>query len=58
MINFKLLSTGLAAGAFGLLPVLAQAGTGGGNPLPEPGTWALVALAGAIGAVIVRNKRK
>ena len=57
MINFKLLSTRLAAGAFGLLPMLAQAGAGG-NPLPEPGTWALVALAGAIGAVIVRNKRK
>lgn len=28
------------------------------NAVPEPGTWALVALAGAIGVVVARNKRK
>jgi hypothetical protein len=28
------------------------------NAVPEPGTWALIALAGAIGVVVARNKRK
>jgi hypothetical protein len=28
------------------------------NEVPEPGTWALIALAGAIGVVVARNKRK
>lgn len=28
------------------------------TPVPEPGTWALIALAGAIGVVVARNKRK
>jgi len=38
------------------LPFAAFAGTP--NAVPEPGTWALVALAGAIGVVVARNKRK
>ena len=42
-----------------LLPVLAHAGTViPPNNVPEPETWALVALAGVIGAVVARNKRK
>ena len=40
-----------------LSPMLAFAGTPG-TPIPEPGTWSLVALAGAIGVVVARNKRK
>lgn len=28
------------------------------NPVPEPGTWALVGLAAAIGWAVTRNKRK
>jgi hypothetical protein len=28
------------------------------NAVPEPGTWALIALAGAIGVIVARNKRK
>lgn len=28
------------------------------NAVPEPGTWALVGLAAAIGFVVTRNKRK
>ena len=47
----------LAAALAALSPLLAFAGTPG-TPIPEPGTWALVALAGAIGVVVARNKRK
>ncbi len=28
------------------------------NPVPEPGTWALVGLAAAIGWAVTRSKRK
>lgn len=40
-----------------LLPFAAQAGNVA-TPVPEPGTWALVALAGVVGVVVARNKRK
>jgi hypothetical protein len=46
----------LAAALAAFSPLAAFAGTG--TPIPEPGTWALVALAGAIGVVVARNKRK
>lgn len=46
-----------AALAF-LLPAAAWAG-GPVNPLPEPETWALLAVAGVAALVItIRNKRK
>jgi PEP-CTERM motif len=48
----------LAAVLAALLPVAAFAGTSGPSPIPEPGTWALVALAGVIGVVVARSKRK
>jgi hypothetical protein len=49
-----------AAALAGLLSTMAaQAGdTGGGNNVPEPGTWALVGLAAAIGYAVTRSKRK
>lgn len=48
----------LAAVLAAFLPLAAFAGTPGPNPVPEPGTWALVALAGVIGVVVARSKRK
>ncbi len=47
----------VAAALAAFSPLLAFAGTPGAQ-VPEPGTWALVALAGAIGVVVARNKRK
>lgn len=47
----------LAVALAAFSPLLAFAGTSP-TPVPEPGTWALVALAGAIGVVVARNKRK
>lgn len=47
----------LAAAMTAALPFAAQAGSTT-NDVPEPASWALVALAGVIGCVIVRNKRK
>lgn len=47
----------LAAALAAFSPLVALAGSPG-TPIPEPGTWALVALAGAIGVVVARNKRK
>lgn len=47
----------LAAALAVFSPLAAFAGTAP-TPVPEPGTWALVALAGAIGVVVARNKRK
>jgi hypothetical protein len=47
----------LAAALAAFSPLLAFAGVPVNN-VPEPGTWALVALAGAIGVAVVRNKRK
>lgn len=47
----------LVAALAALSPLAALAGTPS-TPIPEPGTWALVALAGAIGVVVARSKRK
>jgi hypothetical protein len=42
-----------------LLPMLARAADAPVlNKVPEPGTWALVALAGVIGVAVARRKRK
>lgn len=46
----------LAVALAAFSPLVAFAGSG--TPIPEPGTWALVALAGVIGVVVARNKRK
>ena len=47
----------VAAALVALAPLTAFAGAPP-TSVPEPGTWALVALAGAIGVVVARNKRK
>ncbi len=53
------LFTAAAALATLTLSMAAHAGVpGGGNTVPEPGTWALVGLAAAIGWAVTRNKRK
>lgn len=42
-----------------LLPAAAWAGSTVPQPLPEPETWALLAIAGVAAVVIgIRNKRK
>ncbi|MDO9072039.1 MAG: PEP-CTERM sorting domain-containing protein [Rubrivivax sp.] len=51
-----LLSTTAALASF-LVSTAAFAGTPGGT-VPEPGTWALVGLAAAIGWAVTRSKRK
>ena len=56
MKTFSTLSR-MAAALAASSPLAALAGTPG-TPIPEPGTWALVALAGAIGVAISRSKRK
>jgi hypothetical protein len=48
----------LALSALALMTTHALAGDTGPQPIPEPGTWALIALAGVIGVVVARNKRK
>lgn len=55
MTTFRPLAQ-LTAALAAFSPLAAFAGTP--VPIPEPGTWALVALAGAIGVVVARNKRK
>lgn len=53
------LFTAAAALAGLMFTLAAQAGDGGtGNNVPEPGTWALVGLAAAIGWAVTRSKRK
>lgn len=52
----QLLSTS-AALASAFVSTAALAGSVA-NPVPEPGTWALVGLAAAIGWAVTRNKRK
>lgn len=52
----KLLSTSAALASI-FVSNAAFAGTVT-NPIPEPGTWALVGLAAAIGWAVTRNKRK
>jgi PEP-CTERM motif len=52
------LSAALAALSALLFTVTAHAGNGGGSDIPEPGTWALVGLAAAVGWAVVRGKRK
>jgi hypothetical protein len=48
-----------AAALAGLMSTIAaHAGSTGGGTVPEPGTWALVGLAAAIGWAVTRNKRK
>ena len=49
----------LAAVASSLFCLTVQAGTAGPpNTVPEPGTWALVGLAAAVGLLVSRNRRK
>ena len=49
----------LALTGLAFISTWASAGsTGGSNEVPEPGTWALIALAGAIGVAVARSKRK
>ena len=50
--------TKLLAALAALSPFAAFAGTPPVMTVPEPGTWALVAVAGVIGVVVARNKRK
>lgn len=48
-----------AAALAGLLATMAaQAGEPAPSSVPEPGTWALVGLAAAIGWAVTRSKRK
>lgn len=56
--TFARLAAAATATATAMLPLAAMAGTPPVNNVPEPGTWALVALAGVIGVVVARNKRK
>ncbi|MBA4178286.1 MAG: hypothetical protein C0505_17270 [Leptothrix sp. (in: Bacteria)] len=39
-------------------PAAGNAGTPAGGTVPEPGTWALVGLAAALGWAVTRGKRK
>lgn len=49
----------LAVAAAGLVSLAAHAGTiVPPNQVPEPGTWALIGLAAAVGVVVSRNRRK
>jgi hypothetical protein len=52
------LFTATAALASLMVTMAAHAGGGPGNNVPEPGTWALVGLAAAIGWFATRGKRK
>lgn len=55
-------SSRFAAVIGAVIALLSTAATAGisapPNAVPEPGTWALIGLAAAIGFVVTRNKRK
>lgn len=53
----KLLSAAAALATF-FISTTAFAGANPSSPIPEPGTWALVGLAAAIGWAVTRSKRK
>lgn len=51
----------IAAAVAGLSSLAAHAAVlppGSPNSVPEPGTWALVGLAAAVGLVVSRKRRK
>lgn len=50
----------IAAAVAGLSAMAAQAGAivPPTNSVPEPGTWALIGLAAAVGVAVSRNRRK
>ena len=55
MSKLSTLRLAAATAALALAPLAAHAGA---TNVPEPGTWALVGLAAAVGLLISRKKRK